>query len=162
MKLFVISCLLTSPDRNKAVAEGAASFYLQQFVSTRVAKLTYGTKVAEAYNEFDAEHRKRSATVGMNAAGRKLVPGAFAVALAKVRPVNLTLSPLSLILDKYFKGKRMRDNEEVAIELIMERGWLSATNTIECDVTCYRGRLKDPRWLDNDKGKSYATWEVAT
>lgn len=56
----------------------------------------------------------------------------------------------------------MRDNEEVAIELVMERGQPSAMNTIECDVTCYRGGLKDPRWLDNDKGKSHVVPEVAT
>lgn len=86
----------TPANRNKAVAEGAASFYLQQFVSIRVAKLTYGTKVAEHYNESNPEHRKRSATVGMNAAGRKLVPGAFAVALAKVCLVDLTFSLSSL------------------------------------------------------------------
>ena len=44
---------------NKAVADGAISYYIDHFVQTRVSKLTYGSRGSIDYNPNDPEHRKR-------------------------------------------------------------------------------------------------------
>lgn len=46
----------------------------------------------------------------------------------------------------------MRDNEEVAISLYKEVSDTRALNTIACDVVCYRGKEKSPRWMDLEPG----------
>lgn len=75
---------LTRAPRNKAVAEGAVSFFLQHFVSVRVARLTYGTICACEYDGDDPEHRIRRGRVFVKPSGRQCVPDAFAVILSKV------------------------------------------------------------------------------
>ena len=44
---------------NKAVADGAVSYYIDHFVQTRVSKLTYGTMNGINYDARNPEHRKR-------------------------------------------------------------------------------------------------------
>ncbi|KAK7472172.1 hypothetical protein VKT23_000294 [Stygiomarasmius scandens] len=47
---------------NKAVADGAASFYLDHFVNSRVARWHYGVGMNKYYDANNAEHRKREHT----------------------------------------------------------------------------------------------------
>lgn len=72
------------PSRNKAVAEGAASFFLEKFVSTRIAKLTYGTEVCVDFDASNPDHRLRRGRITMQPSGRKVIPEAFSVLLPKV------------------------------------------------------------------------------
>jgi len=46
--------------RNKAVAVGAISYYLDHFVVGRIVRYTYGTPGSVEYDPSDAEHRKRA------------------------------------------------------------------------------------------------------
>ena len=71
--------------RNKAVAEGAASYFIQQFVASRIAKYTYGTEVIVDYNEENPEHHLRRGRLRTRPSGRKFVPEGFQVVLSKVR-----------------------------------------------------------------------------
>lgn len=48
------------PFSNKAVADGAISYYIDHFVQTRVSKLTYGSKGSIDYDASDPEHLKRT------------------------------------------------------------------------------------------------------
>jgi hypothetical protein len=68
----------------KAVADGAVSFYLDHYVTTRVARTTFGVHVRPLYDARDIEHRRRINKVFTDSAGDKRVPGAFSVILAKV------------------------------------------------------------------------------
>ena len=70
--------------RNKAVSDGAISFYLDHFVRTRVAKLTYGKVCDTPYNADLPGHRARVSTVYATLSGDRLVPNAFDVILPKV------------------------------------------------------------------------------
>lgn len=70
--------------RNKAVADGAVSFYLDRRVSVRVAKWTYGTNCAAQFCPLMAEHRARLDTVFTDVSGQRFVPNAFKSILAKV------------------------------------------------------------------------------
>ncbi|EEB95630.1 hypothetical protein MPER_05365, partial [Moniliophthora perniciosa FA553] len=74
---------LSRPDGfvNKAVADGAVSFYLDHHVSARVSRFTYGIEVLVPYDESNREHRRRSHTTFVNAAGVRMVPGAFSAIL---------------------------------------------------------------------------------
>lgn len=78
---------LARPDGhvNKAVADGAISFYLDHFVSARVAKLSYGTDVAVPLNLNNPEHRKRRQKAYRNLTGLEYLDDVFSVILPKVR-----------------------------------------------------------------------------
>ncbi|KAH0588423.1 hypothetical protein H2248_004272 [Termitomyces sp. 'cryptogamus'] len=73
------------PDNhvNKAVADGGVSFYIDHFVSARIAKYTYGIQICHRYKPSDPEHESRFLTVFTNAAGYEMVPGAYSIILPK-------------------------------------------------------------------------------
>ncbi|KAI0668092.1 hypothetical protein C8Q78DRAFT_275391 [Trametes maxima] len=77
---------LFRPDShtNKAVAEGGVSSYLEQFVSTRVIKTTYGIEFSRDYNKRDATHLARRSAKIVRPSGRVVIPGAFSAILTKV------------------------------------------------------------------------------
>lgn len=70
--------------RNKAVSDGAISFYLDHYVRTRIAKVTYGSKVTVPYIDSDPEHVKRAALKFIDADGTPMLPHGFHVILPKV------------------------------------------------------------------------------
>jgi len=47
-------------NRDKAVAVGAISYYLDHFVVGRIVRYTYGTSGSIDYDPSDPEHRRRS------------------------------------------------------------------------------------------------------
>ncbi|KAL4245026.1 hypothetical protein ABKN59_002860 [Abortiporus biennis] len=129
---------LCRPDNhtNKAVAEGAISFHLQNFVSVRVLKTTYGTDHLVDYNPLDPEHYRRRWTVKAQPSGRQMIPNAFSVLLSK--------------------GSRVRDNEEAKLDFWMESTQPSSLDYIYCDVMSYRGNMKAPSWTDAEP-EAYVT-----
>ena len=76
---------LVISHRNKAVAIGAVSHYVDHFVTSRISKFTYGVACNTPYDHSDAEHRRRSHKTFVNAMGQKLVPGGFVTMLTRVR-----------------------------------------------------------------------------
>lgn len=76
--------------RNKAVAEGAVSFFLTHCVAARVARFTYGANCATGYMPSDPDHALRAAQVFSRPSGRLVIPGAFDVILAKVCSYSMT------------------------------------------------------------------------
>ena len=80
-KFFV---LIMFNHSNKAVADGALSFYLDHRVSARVAKKTYGIQCNDLYDPANGQHRKRIHKQVIDAAGHACVPDFFSVILPKV------------------------------------------------------------------------------
>jgi hypothetical protein len=79
--------------RNKAVADGAVSFYLDHFVGVRVSKHPYGIETNIRYVPSNIEHVRRMAQSYMSVSGEKRLDGRFSTILAKViRGVPLALS----------------------------------------------------------------------
>lgn len=76
--------------RSKAVADGAISFYLDHFVRTRVAKVTYGAFANALYNPHNPEHRERESDTFLSMAGEKRIQGSFTIILPKVIISRLT------------------------------------------------------------------------
>ncbi len=71
------------------MSDGATSFYLDHYVRTRVAKVTYGSKVEFFYNNLDAEHVKRVGRIFTHAAdGTARLPEGFDLVLPKVKYIT--------------------------------------------------------------------------
>ena len=75
---------ITEDNSNKAVAEGAVSFFLTNSVATRVARLTYGTKCMTRYDPNDIEHITRQHRSFTRPSGRQVIPDAYRALLTKV------------------------------------------------------------------------------
>ena len=69
--------------RNKAVSDGAISFYLDHFVRTRVSKVTYGVFGGIDYDSSAPDHRSRSDKVCTYVNGSKRI-SIFDIILPKV------------------------------------------------------------------------------
>lgn len=73
--------------RNKAVADGAISYYVDHLVSVRSARFTYGIEVSVDFDNDNAEHRQRSDTTYTTFSGETVVPGFFSAVLPQVDDV---------------------------------------------------------------------------
>ncbi len=73
------------------MSDGAISFYLDHYVRTRVAKVTYGSKVSVPYSTSDIEHVRRLSTAFTDVDGTLLLPGGFRTILQKVGNTFTTL-----------------------------------------------------------------------
>ena len=68
---------------NKAVADGAISYYVDHFVQTRVSRLTYGSRIQLDYDPNNPEHQKRPIFTS-KISGDKLIDNGFSVILSGV------------------------------------------------------------------------------
>ena len=80
----VISIFLTAVDRNKAVADGAMSFYIDHCVRTRVSRFTYGQFSNTKFDPHNADHQRRIHDVYTSLSGQKNVKNNFSIILPKV------------------------------------------------------------------------------
>ncbi|PIL34593.1 hypothetical protein GSI_03372 [Ganoderma sinense ZZ0214-1] len=128
-KLTPIGVTLYRPDShtNKAVANGAVSFFLDHFVSSRVMKTTYGTGMVVEYNPFDPVHVARRHSKYIHPSGRIVLPHGFFILLER--------------------GTRVRENEEVSEPFQKEARDSKTLDHISSTVMCYAGR-DSPKWTD--------------
>ena len=82
LRLFFL--LKKSFFRNKAVSDGAISFYVDHFVRTRVSKYTYGNFCTIPYDPSDADHRSRFHNVYTTISGEERISNFFDIILPKV------------------------------------------------------------------------------
>ena len=73
---------------NKAVAHGAVSFFLEQFVSARVMKMNYGTQVVFEYDSSDPEHYARRDMTFVRCSGRTMVKNGYSTIIKKVTALD--------------------------------------------------------------------------
>ncbi|CAA7263110.1 unnamed protein product [Cyclocybe aegerita] len=127
---------------NKAVSDGAVSFYIDHFVRVRVSKVTFGSLATINYNPNDADHVRRSKKVLTDVDGRKLVPNHFYIMLPKNTQIEET--------------KEFRDS--FSMTGFDPSHFQSVTN----EVWCYRGNLANPKWkdLDPDNFEEFCTIEA--
>jgi len=71
-------------NRNKAVSDGAISFYLDNYVRSRIAKVTYGLKVKRTYDVSNPEHVKRGSKAYTDVDGSLTLTDGFDPILSKV------------------------------------------------------------------------------
>ncbi|KAI5982477.1 hypothetical protein EDD15DRAFT_2377772 [Pisolithus albus] len=99
---------------NKAVADGAVSFYIDHLVKTRVAKVTYGIPVAIRYDSSRLDHIARKKTKILSFSGHWMLPNAFGSILKKARSLcfhclSAARSPTPPVLsgNPCFRGARI-------------------------------------------------------
>jgi hypothetical protein len=89
--LCTASNLILKRRRNKAVAEGAISYYIDRLVSTRVSRFTFGIEVTRAFDSADKEHLKRASQVYTAPSGHLRLQGVFSEILGKVRSFSFAV-----------------------------------------------------------------------
>ncbi|KIK43059.1 hypothetical protein CY34DRAFT_804224 [Suillus luteus UH-Slu-Lm8-n1] len=121
------------PDNhcNKAVADGAVSFFIDHLVSSRVSRFTYGTECSVPFNPFDMEHRARQKEVFRSASGILALPRAFSSILTK--------------------GTRVSEQQEFSETFAIRRYNQAACNQVEVGIMSYRGLLPKPDWMDTER-----------
>ncbi|KAH9940118.1 uncharacterized protein BXZ73DRAFT_99115 [Epithele typhae] len=121
---------LCRPDSHtdKAVASGAASFFLEHFVSARVTKITYGITYAPTYDIRNPEHVARHDKMFTSLDGRTHVSGGFSPILKR--------------------GTKVRENEEYSGSFSHVWRHRQELDHIKIDILCYRGHDGDVRWRD--------------
>lgn len=87
---------------NKAVSDGAISFYLDHFVRTRVSKVTYGNFCHIPFEPSQSDHQQRIRNTFISVSGSKRISDAFDVILPKVNPYLICSWHLSLIYIFFF------------------------------------------------------------
>lgn len=117
---------------NKAVADGAVSFYIDRLVSGRVARFTYGTGINVTYNQADPEHVSRREIAFEGFSGDLEVPYGFEPILTK--------------------GTQVSEQQEFRKSFILEETDRSRCNNLHVDIMAYRGQLANPRWMDTEEG----------
>jgi len=120
------------PDNhvNKAVSDGAISFYLDHFVRSRVSKVTYGNFCHIPYEPDHPAHKQRVKNTFTSVSGSRRISDAFDVIL----PKNTQVTETKEFRRSYFRESERKSDFKVA----------------EFNVWCYRGQLIDPKWKDQD------------
>lgn len=115
---------------NKAVADGALSYYMDHLVTTRVSKFAYGSKCNVTYDASDPEHVRRQADAFTSANNERRIPGYFDAILPKNTPVDESREFSNPFSRCFMSEKSMQ--------------------CVRSSVWCYKGRLAHPEWMDTD------------
>ena len=83
--------------RNKAVAVGAVSYYIDHYVTSRMARYTYGTCCSIPFIPWRPSHMARIEDVTPGFDGSPMLEGYFAKILQKVKWISLV--DYSLVLN---------------------------------------------------------------
>lgn len=120
---------------NKAVADGAMSFYIDHCVRTRVSKFTYGQFSNTKFDPHNAEHQRRTHDTYVSLSGQKNIRNNFSIILPKNTQVSET--------------------KEFSKDFHISRKTIDKLTTANVNVWCYRGQLATPQWKDVDR-ENYA------
>ncbi|KAG1792838.1 uncharacterized protein HD556DRAFT_1378586 [Suillus plorans] len=133
-----LSISFCRPDAhaNKAVADGAVSFYIDHLVSSRVARVTYGIECKRQYNFQDPEHLARRHKAVIDVDGETYIHEQFE----------------SILL----KGTQVSEQREFRKPFFTTRKSLAACESHSANIMCYKGALQEPQWLDTERS-SFAT-----
>ncbi|KAI0785955.1 hypothetical protein C8Q75DRAFT_794294 [Abortiporus biennis] len=123
---------LSRPDTptNKAVAEGAVSYFLHHLVCVRVAPVTYGTRIVAYYDPLKKDHLLRKHHALVRSSGQLVLPNAYLVSLAK--------------------GTRMQEGTELCLDLHRVSPQYQDLDYITAELIAYRGESKNPCWIDEE------------
>ncbi|KAH7883408.1 hypothetical protein F5I97DRAFT_237833 [Phlebopus sp. FC_14] len=116
---------------NKAVADGAVSFFIDHLVSVRAARFTYGSECNTVYNEHLSEHVARKSSAFQGITGCLELPNAFESILTK--------------------GTEVSEEQEFKKPFVIEEFDRSHCSDIQVDVVAYRGKLANPCWTDEER-----------
>ena len=132
---------------NKAVADGAVSFYIDHLVTTRAAKLTYGLTCLTPFQSGRVDHVSRTNTKLRDLAGSWVLPNAFQSILKKVLPSSDCSTKPDIL-----QGTQVSERQEFRSSFFMLRKSATDCTSISDKIIAYRGSLSDPCWMDIETG----------
>ncbi|KAM6497431.1 hypothetical protein JOM56_007904 [Amanita muscaria] len=116
---------------NKAVADGAVSYYLDHYVTARVSKNSYGIKTNLLFDFTDPEHARRRKMRFMRPNGRYYIPDGFSTILKTGTTVN--------------EETEFRKPYNVLLTPEEFTRWAEDSTCLKC----YRGEAESPpEWID--------------
>lgn len=115
---------------SKAVADRAISFYLDQFVQSRIAKVAYGAFGSMLYNPNNPEHLERRDDTYMALCGERRINDTFHVVLPR--------------------GAQVSQTQEFRRPMVQEFKSKSDFARVISTLWCYRGCISTPKWRDVD------------
>ncbi|KAH6910170.1 hypothetical protein BKA70DRAFT_1147167 [Coprinopsis sp. MPI-PUGE-AT-0042] len=129
---------VSRPDShvNKAVSDGAAAFFLDHYVDSRICRAHYGTNCHIIYDDKDPEHVRRKSSV--QAYPPTGVP-CFAQTFNSILP----------------KNEKVQEAKEYQCRFSLHNESPEALRQFATLVSCYRGKLEEPIWINEEK-ESYA------
>ncbi|EDR07836.1 uncharacterized protein LACBIDRAFT_327574 [Laccaria bicolor S238N-H82] len=135
---------------NKAVADGAISFYIDHYVHTRVSKFDYGQFSNVRYDPQNSEHEARYKDSYVSLSGQRNIKNSFSVILPKVNP--------GMIYCAFFfsnfgrQNTQVSETKEFSRKFHLSRPTSSGLKSAPAMLWSYRGEITNPRWKDVDKG----------
>ncbi|KZP18863.1 hypothetical protein FIBSPDRAFT_744893, partial [Athelia psychrophila] len=123
-----VECYRPDSHVNKAVADGAISFYLNRRVSARVSRKTYGSRCGTLFSPQDPEHQRRSHTIYTSISGKKRLPNAFDIIIPKGTSVSE---------EQEFRSTYSSS----AVSKVRLRG-------MQREIRSYEGSSQSPQWTD--------------
>jgi hypothetical protein len=142
--------ILSGGSRGKAVADGAISFFLDHYLSVRVARTTLGINMSVLYDHGSQHHRRRFRDIVTTPAGTKLLRNGFKVILAKARIIPIYAVIIQAEGD--LKGTRVSEKTppfRYSLKADVPSG-MNVPATV--DIFAYRGDDSTPRWVDVESG----------
>lgn len=135
---------ISRPDShiNKAVSDGAISFYLDGAVSSRMARATYGITGCTHYNPSKPEHRKRSHLITATwADGLPRLPNAYFPIIARGTMVDAT--------------------QEFSKPFVTQDAHAANLKKYSVVIVAYNGPAKDTNhWTDEEPGSYHSLCHV--
>jgi len=137
------------------VSDGAVSFYLDHFVRSRIAKVTYGVRMRKNYDSSDPEHLKRSSAVYAEADGTLTVGEGFNTILLKVCCDSQNKTYSSNDNERTdFQNTKISETREFEKPYYKTRATSDKCDKLSVSLYCYRGTDINPKWTDVDAGQS--------
>ena len=137
--------------RNKAVSEGAVSFFLTKVVRARIARVTYGVTQNVHYKSDNPEHTKRKHKMYHNPSGDPMLPGGYRVFIAKVEYILWSDDATKLT---GVQGTRLEEDTVIRHSYYRESKNRSELDSFISTFKAYRGAQKSPSWIDEDPSTS--------
>ena len=136
---------------SKVVADGAVSFYLDRWVTTRVARVSSGLEVCTEFDDFNSEHVRRRSTACRQPSGRLVVDGQFHCFVSKACDA-VPYCPVRAESDVYTQGTKVAESTNIAASFYREIQSVGNATSFEAEIICYKGDLPVVRWMDKCRG----------
>ncbi|KAF9025800.1 hypothetical protein BDZ89DRAFT_1016644 [Hymenopellis radicata] len=120
---------------NKAVADGAISFYLDHVVAARISRYNYGVDMYNVYNDQKTEHVRRKHKTFVDESGVLCLGDQYEVILPK--------------------NTKVYEDKEFRASFWHHRKSLDRLSDVTLDILYYTGTRKNPRWRDEESDDVY-------
>jgi hypothetical protein len=153
------SDLITRKYSNKAVSDGAAAFYLDHYVESRLSRVCFGVVINMNYKAENPDHVRRKALAKPNpSTGVLCFSGSFSAILPKVS--RDTSKRIAIGLMTWLQNEQVRETKEYRKHYSLHYESLESVGEYAMWIMCYKGECPEPVWMDQERGK-YSVTDVA-